>query len=105
MQEQMPMFLRFFMESMMTQVKHHTPSKLSKLFLKAYHKYNLKSLLLLFFLSFINSTGIINLKASKTHKNKFEQGYIDEFTVEAVNLGDLKKIRIGHDNSGKFLKF
>lgn len=59
--------------------------------------------LIVFFLlsSFINFTGIINLKASKTHKNKFEKGYIDEFTVEAVNLGELKKIRIGHDNAGK----
>ena len=46
------------------------------------------------------STGIINLKASKTHKNKFERGMIDEFTVEAVDIGPLKKLRIGHDNCG-----
>lgn len=45
-------------------------------------------------------TGIINLKACKNYKNKFEQGMINEFTVEAVNLGDLEKLRIGHDNSG-----
>lgn len=45
-------------------------------------------------------TGIINLKASKTHKNKFERGVIDEFTVEAVDIGLLKKLRIGHDKSG-----
>lgn len=45
-------------------------------------------------------TGIINLKASKTHKNKFERGLTDEFTVEAVDIGPLKKLRIGHDNSG-----
>lgn len=25
---------------------------------------------------------------------------INEFTVEAVDLGELKKLRIGHDNSG-----
>lgn len=25
---------------------------------------------------------------------------INEFTVEAVDLGDLEKMRIGHDNSG-----
>uniref|UniRef100_A0A3Q2V469 Lipoxygenase homology PLAT domains 1a n=1 Tax=Haplochromis burtoni TaxID=8153 RepID=A0A3Q2V469_HAPBU len=43
---------------------------------------------------------IINLKASKTHKNKFERGMIDVFTVEAVDLGPLKKLRIGHDNNG-----
>ncbi len=45
-------------------------------------------------------TGIINLKACKNYKNKFEQGMINEFTVEAVDLGDLEKLRIGHDNSG-----
>lgn len=45
-------------------------------------------------------TGIINLKACKNYKNKFEQGMINEFTVEAVNLGDLEKLRIGRDNSG-----
>ncbi|XP_057675206.1 lipoxygenase homology domain-containing protein 1-like isoform X2 [Corythoichthys intestinalis] len=47
-----------------------------------------------------DDTGIINLKASKTHKNKFERGMIDEFTVEAVDIGPLKKLRIGHDNHG-----
>lgn len=46
------------------------------------------------------SIGTINLKASKTHKNKFERGMIDEFTVEAVDIGPLKKLRIGHDKSG-----
>lgn len=45
-------------------------------------------------------SGIINLKACKYYKNKFEQGMINEFTVEAVDLGELKKLRIGHDNSG-----
>ncbi|XP_011477254.1 lipoxygenase homology domain-containing protein 1-like [Oryzias latipes] len=47
-----------------------------------------------------DDTGIINLKACKNYKNKFEQGMINEFTVEAVDLGDLQKLRIGHDNSG-----
>lgn len=46
-------------------------------------------------------TGIINLKACKNYKNKFEQGMINEFTVEAVDLGELEKLRIGHDNSGR----
>lgn len=45
--------------------------------------------------------GIVNLKACKTYKNKFEQGMINEFTLEAVDLGDLEKLRIGHDNSGE----
>uniref|UniRef100_A0AAR2KCT6 PLAT domain-containing protein n=1 Tax=Pygocentrus nattereri TaxID=42514 RepID=A0AAR2KCT6_PYGNA len=47
-----------------------------------------------------DDTGIINLKASKNYKNKFELGLIDEFTIEAVDLGTLKRIRIGHDNGG-----
>uniref|UniRef100_H3DGZ8 Lipoxygenase homology PLAT domains 1 n=1 Tax=Tetraodon nigroviridis TaxID=99883 RepID=H3DGZ8_TETNG len=47
-----------------------------------------------------DDTGIINLKACKNYKNKFEQGMINEFIVEAVDLGDLEKIRIGHDNAG-----
>uniref|UniRef100_A0A3Q3AH36 Lipoxygenase homology PLAT domains 1a n=1 Tax=Kryptolebias marmoratus TaxID=37003 RepID=A0A3Q3AH36_KRYMA len=48
---------------------------------------------------------IITLKASKTHRNKFERGMTDEFIVEAVDLGPLKKLRIGHDNgsAGWFL--
>lgn len=46
------------------------------------------------------SAGIINLKSSKTHKNKFERGMTDEFTVEAVDIGPLKKLCIGHDNCG-----
>uniref|UniRef100_A0A3Q2XV35 Lipoxygenase homology PLAT domains 1 n=1 Tax=Hippocampus comes TaxID=109280 RepID=A0A3Q2XV35_HIPCM len=40
------------------------------------------------------------LHACKNYKNKFEQGAINEFTVEAVHLGELEKLRIGHDNSG-----
>lgn len=48
----------------------------------------------------MSPTGIINLKACKNYKNKFEQGMINEFTVEAVDLGDLVKVRIGHQNSG-----
>ncbi|XP_067279249.1 lipoxygenase homology domain-containing protein 1-like isoform X2 [Pseudorasbora parva] len=47
-----------------------------------------------------DDTGIINLKASKNYKNKFELGLIDEFTIEAVDIGKLKRIRIGHDNAG-----
>ncbi|KAM4708199.1 lipoxygenase homology domain-containing protein 1 [Discoglossus pictus] len=47
-----------------------------------------------------DDTGFMNLKASKTNKNKFERGQTDIFTVEAVDIGDLKKIKIGHDNKG-----
>ncbi|XP_077979346.1 lipoxygenase homology domain-containing protein 1-like [Glandiceps talaboti] len=47
-----------------------------------------------------DDTGFIQLKTSKTNKNKFERGKTDEFEVEAVDIGDIKKIRIGHDSSG-----
>ncbi|XP_028915161.1 lipoxygenase homology domain-containing protein 1 [Ornithorhynchus anatinus] len=48
-----------------------------------------------------DDTGLTLLKSSKTNKNKFERGKIDVFTVETVDLGELRKIRIGHDNMGK----
>ncbi|XP_029436484.1 lipoxygenase homology domain-containing protein 1 [Rhinatrema bivittatum] len=48
----------------------------------------------------IDDTGFVNLKASKTNKNKYERGKTDVFTVEAVNIGELKKLKIGHDNTG-----
>uniref|UniRef100_A0A8C3PSX0 Lipoxygenase homology domains 1 n=1 Tax=Calidris pygmaea TaxID=425635 RepID=A0A8C3PSX0_9CHAR len=47
-----------------------------------------------------DDTGVVSLKASKINKNKFERGKVDEFTVESVDIGDLKKIKIGHDNKG-----
>lgn len=53
----------------------------------------------------LTATGIVSLKASKTNKNKFERGKVDEFTVESVDIGDLKKIKIGHDNKGKIIYF
>ncbi|KAK7479806.1 hypothetical protein BaRGS_00028986, partial [Batillaria attramentaria] len=47
-----------------------------------------------------DSTGKMFLKSSLTNKNKFERKQMDEFVLETVNIGDLKKIKIGHDNSG-----
>ncbi|CAB4019689.1 lipoxygenase homology domain-containing 1-like, partial [Paramuricea clavata] len=45
-------------------------------------------------------TGERPLMFSKTNRNKFEKGNVDEFEIEAVNLKDLEKIRIGHDGKG-----
>ena len=39
-----------------------------------------------------DDTGKVFLKHSKTNKNKFENGQNDEFTVDAVDIGPLKKI-------------
>ncbi|KAF8570011.1 hypothetical protein P879_00036 [Paragonimus westermani] len=51
------------------------------------------------------STGIIPLKTSRDESgrkkaNKFEAGSIDTFTVKAIDIGPIQKIRIGHDCSG-----
>lgn len=40
------------------------------------------------------------LKSSKTNSDKFERDSIEIFTVETLELGELWKVRIGHDNSG-----
>ncbi|KAL8614278.1 hypothetical protein ACOMHN_007616 [Nucella lapillus] len=47
-----------------------------------------------------DNTGKMFLKSSLTNKNKFERNQMDEFILETVNIGELKKIRIGHDNAG-----
>jgi hypothetical protein len=38
-------------------------------------------------------SGKVFLKASKNNKNKFERNQMDEFVIEAVDIGELKKIR------------
>lgn len=40
-----------------------------------------------------DDTGHVWLKTSKTNKNKFERKQMDEFVVEAVDIGDLRKIK------------
>lgn len=44
--------------------------------------------------------GTTLLKSSKTNSDKFERDSIEIFTVETLDLGDLWKVRIGHDNTG-----
>lgn len=46
-------------------------------------------------------TGKVPLKTSRTSKNKFERGQTDVFTIDA-KVGEVQKIRIGHDNKGGF---
>uniref|UniRef100_A0A8C9C8T9 Lipoxygenase homology PLAT domains 1 n=1 Tax=Phocoena sinus TaxID=42100 RepID=A0A8C9C8T9_PHOSS len=48
-----------------------------------------------------DDTGMTLLKSSKTNSDKFERDSIEIFTVETLDLGDLWKVRIGHDNTGK----
>uniref|UniRef100_A0A8C0QYQ0 Lipoxygenase homology PLAT domains 1 n=1 Tax=Canis lupus dingo TaxID=286419 RepID=A0A8C0QYQ0_CANLU len=47
-----------------------------------------------------DNTGMTLLKSSKTNSDKFERDSIEIFTVETLDLGDLWKVRIGHDNTG-----
>jgi len=44
-------------------------------------------------LALVVPAGVINLKSSKTNKNKFERNQTDEFVVEAVDIGELRKIK------------
>ncbi|KAM5222354.1 lipoxygenase homology domain-containing protein 1 isoform 3-T3 [Ctenodactylus gundi] len=48
-----------------------------------------------------DDTGMTLMKSSKTNSDKFERDSIEIFTVETLDLGDLWKVRIGHDNTGK----
>ncbi|XP_074659812.1 lipoxygenase homology domain-containing protein 1-like [Tubulanus polymorphus] len=48
----------------------------------------------------LDTTGQVFLKSSKTYNNKFERNHTDEFIIEAVDIGDLQKIKIGHDDYG-----
>lgn len=34
------------------------------------------------------------------NKNNFEKGTEDKFTIEAPNLGKVRKVTIGHNNKG-----
>ncbi|KAF7200543.1 transcript variant X2 [Nothobranchius furzeri] len=47
----------------------------------------------------LGDTGERKLAKSENNKNKFERGEVDRFTIEAVDLGQVFKIRIRHDNS------
>eukprot|EP00041_Stephanoeca_diplocostata_P002284 m.25236 g.25236 ORF g.25236 m.25236 type:complete len:264 (+) comp13152_c0_seq1:61-852(+) len=47
-----------------------------------------------------DSTGKRLLRKSKTHLDKFEKGHRDVFEIEALDLGQIKKVRIEHDGKG-----
>ncbi|XP_061586231.1 lipoxygenase homology domain-containing protein 1 [Cololabis saira] len=47
----------------------------------------------------LGDTGERKLAKSETSKNKFERGQVDKFSMEAVDLGQVFKIRIRHNNS------
>ncbi len=45
---------------------------------------------------FLNKSKVV----SGTDNGLFETGNVDEFRINSRNIGSLKRIRIGHDNSG-----
>jgi hypothetical protein len=47
----------------------------------------------------LRSSDNIRLTKSITNKNKFEKGNTDKFQVKEEFFGEIRKIRIGHDNS------
>jgi hypothetical protein len=54
-------------------------------------------------------SGNRELKNSENTSNKFERGRLDDFKIEADDLGKIEKIKIGHNakgiGSGWFLDF
>ncbi|XP_058639789.1 lipoxygenase homology domain-containing protein 1 isoform X2 [Onychostoma macrolepis] len=47
----------------------------------------------------LGDTGERKLSKSESSSNKFERGAVDKFSIEAVDLGQVYKIRIRHDDS------
>lgn len=47
-----------------------------------------------------NDTGKIELVHSKTNSNKFERGNSDTFEIKTSDIGNIRKIKIGHDGKG-----
>ena len=47
-----------------------------------------------------NDSGKVPLETSKTNRNKFERGKTDVFEVKEADVGEIRKIRIGHDGTG-----
>jgi len=45
-------------------------------------------------------SGDVRLRTSLTNKDKFERGRVDEFELHCIDLGELTKVRIGHDGKG-----
>jgi hypothetical protein len=46
-----------------------------------------------------NDTGKLKLAKSSTNKDKFQRGKFDKFVLNAIDVGEIKKIWIGHDNA------
>jgi hypothetical protein len=46
------------------------------------------------------TTGKVLFCNETERKGKFQVGSIDTFVLQLVDVGNIKKIRIGHDNSG-----
>lgn len=49
---------------------------------------------------YTNCSLILGERRLDNNKNNFEKGIEDKFTIEAPNLGKVRKINIGHNNKG-----
>jgi hypothetical protein len=45
-------------------------------------------------------SGRLELRKSETYRNAFERNRIDVFTRELMDIGNLKRVVVGHDNGG-----
>lgn len=52
------------------------------------------------FIQIFGENGDTGDRKLESSGNNFERGKTDIFTVEAIDLGELAKIRVGHDGSG-----
>ena len=52
------------------------------------------------FVKLFGDNGETEEKKLESSGNNFERGSIDAFAIEAVDLGEITKLRVGHDGSG-----
>eukprot|EP00736_Rhodelphis_marinus_P000918 Rmarinus@m.27357 len=52
------------------------------------------------YIDIVGEHGATGKRILESGKNDFERGHCDPYRIESPDLGDLQKIRIGHDNSG-----
>ena len=52
------------------------------------------------FIILVGTTATSPKRILENSPNNFERGATDTFTIDTVDLGDIAKVTIGHDNSG-----
>lgn len=47
-----------------------------------------------------SDSGRLELRKSETFRDPFERGHVDVFTRELLDIGNLQRVVVGHDNAG-----